>query len=426
VKSVFKQLFALTSTKGVIMELTQPEAVGFSAARLQRINTVMARYVEEQKFAGIVTLIARRGRVVHFEAVGQQEIATGQPMRTDTLFRIYSMTKPITTVAAMMLYEQGYFRLSDPVATYLPAFGETPVLARAGPLGLELTRQAPPMTIRDLMTHTAGLSYGFFVDSPVELLYQRIHNVTDFEGHPTLYPTDRTLGETVDQWAKLPLLHQPGGAFRYSVATDVLGRLIEVISDQPLEEFIRKQILQPLGMTETAYHVPPDKVARFAAMYTPAEQGLRAFDPPATSPYARPQPMQPGGAGLVATAADYLRFCQMLLNGGVLDGVRLLGRKTVAFMTANHIPAAQLPLRHGDEQWPGEGFGLGFGVILDPAANGCPWSAGTFYWGGAANTTFWIDPQEALIGILMTQFMPASTYPLNDDFRLLTYQALVE
>jgi CubicO group peptidase (beta-lactamase class C family) len=335
------------------------------------------------------------------------------------------MTKAITSVAIMMLYERGELLLTDPVAAFIPAFGEARVLKRQGPVELEVMPLQRPITIRDLLTHTSGLSYGFFVDSPVELMYQRVHNVNDFWGQPTLYPTDRSLAELVEEWARIPLTHQPGTAWRYSVATDVLGRVVEVISGRSLGEFFQEQIFQPLDMVDTGFYVPAEKVSRFAAMYTPAEGGgLTPIDHAHDSPYLRPRKLESGGGGLVSTAADYLRFCQTMLNGGELDGVRLLGRKTVALMTMNHIPADQLPLRNGDDIFAGEGFGLGFGVVVDPAASQLPWSAGTFYWGGAANTTYWIDPQEALIGILMTQFMKSSTYPVNDHFRVLTYQAV--
>jgi CubicO group peptidase (beta-lactamase class C family) len=406
-------------------EVINPAAVGLSAERLARIRPVMQRYVDEQKFAGIVTLIARRGQVAHFDAVGHADLSTARPMALDTIFRIYSMTKAITSVAIMMLYERGELLLTDPVATFIPAFGQAQVLKRQGPVELELAPLQRPITIRDLLTHTAGLSYGFFVDSPVELMYQGIHNVNDFWGQPTLYPTDRSLAEMVEAWARLPLIHQPGTAWRYSVATDVLGRVVEVISGRSLGQFFQEEIFQPLGMVDTGFIVPPAKVGRFAAMYTPAEGGgLTPIDHADNSPYLQPRKLESGGGGLVSTATDYWRFCQAMLNGGVLDGVRLLGRKTVALMTMNHIPLDQLPLRHGDEIFAGEGFGLGFGVIVDPAASQLPWSAGTYYWGGAANTTFWIDPQEDLIGILMTQFMPSSTYPVNEHFRVLAYQAL--
>jgi CubicO group peptidase (beta-lactamase class C family) len=387
----------------------------------------MQRYVDEQKLAGIVTLIARGGKVIHFEAIGQQEIATNRPMQRDTIFRIYSMTKPITSLAALLLYEQGQLLLSDPLAQYIPAFAEAKVLVRQGALDLELAALHRPITLRDLITHTSGLSYGFFLDSPVEAMYKAVHDVTDFVGEPRLYPPHLTMAELVAKWAKIPLIHQPGTAWRYSVGTDVLGRVVEVISGQPLGEFLRTQLFEPLGMVDTAFSVPAEKVNRLAALYTAgASGGLCVIDSAAESRFAQSQPLEAGGAGLVSTAVDYWRFAQMLLNGGELDGVRLLSRKTVELMRANHLAPALLPMRNGDDTFPGEGFGLGVGVIVNQAESQIPWSADSYYWGGAANTTFWIDPREQIIGVLMAQYMPSETHPINNHFRILTYSALTD
>ncbi len=407
------------------MQAIHPETVGLSPERLARIRPVMQRFVDEGKFAGILTLIARHGQLAHVESVGQRNLATGQPLTSDTIFRIYSMTKPITSVALMMLYEAGELLLTDPVATFIPAFGDPQVFRGLGALEWRL-EPARPITIRDLLTHTAGLSYGFFADLPIEARYQAIHNVTDFNQEPSLYPTDLPMSELVEKWAQIPLAHQPGSRWRYSVATDVLGRVIEVISGQTLGEFFRTRIFEPLGMHDSGFRVPAHKVDRFAAMYTHEPGGLREIDGSSNSPFTRPRLLESGGGGLVSSAGDYWRFAQMLLNGGELAGERLLSRKTIELMRSNHIPAAQLPLRNGDDIFAGEGFGLGFGVIIDPAASQLPWSLGSYYWGGAANTTFWIDPRENLIGLLMTQFMPSSTYPVNDLFRVLAYQAIVD
>ncbi|HMN30929.1 MAG TPA: serine hydrolase domain-containing protein, partial [Caldilineaceae bacterium] len=358
---------------------------------------------------------------------GQQEIATGQPMQEDTIVRIYSMTKPITSLAALMLYEQGQLLLSDPLAQYIPAFAEARVLVRQAALDLELAPLRRPITLRDLITHTSGLSYGFFLDSPVEAMYKALHDVTDFVGEPRLYPHHLTMAELVEKWAKIPLIHQPGTAWRYSVGTDVLGRVIEVISGQSLGEFLRTQLFEPLGMVDSAFSVPAPKINRLAAMYTAEGAGaLRVIDRAAGSRFAQAQLLESGGGGLVSTAADYWRFAQMLLNGGELDGVRLLSRKTVELMSANQLAPGLLPMRNGDDIFPGEGFGLGVGVILNQAESQIPWSAGSYYWGGAASTTFWIDPREQLIGILLAQYMPSDSYPLNDHFRVLTYSALAD
>ena len=407
------------------MKVTNPEMVGLSTERLARIRPVMQRHVDEGKFAGILTLIARHGQLAHLETVGQRDLSTGQLLTADTIFRIYSMTKPITSVAVMMLYEAGKLLLTDPVANFIPAFGNPQVFMGTGALEWRLAA-AKPITIRDLLTHTAGLSYGFFADLPIEAQYQAIHNVTDFNQEPSLYPTDLSLRELVEKWARIPLVHQPGSHWRYSVATDVLGRVVEVITGQTLGEFFRTRIFEPLGMHDTGFQVPAHKLERFAAMYTYEPSGLREIDSSRDSPYTRSRRLESGGGGLVSTAGDYWRFAQMLLNGGELAGVRLLSRKTIELMSRNHIPTAQLPLRNGDDIFAGEGFGLGFGVVIDPAATQLPWSLGSYYWGGAANTTFWIDPKESLIGLLMTQFMPSNTYPVNNLFRVLAYQAVVD
>ncbi|MCX6046034.1 MAG: serine hydrolase [Chloroflexi bacterium] len=398
------------------MKLIKPEKVGLSATRLARIRPVMQRYIDENKFAGIVTLIARRGQLVHFEAIGLQDRETNQPMQVDSLFRIYSMTKPITTVAAMLLYEEGRFQLSDPVAKFIPAFQETKVWVQQNFAGMELAPQASPMTIRDLMTHTAGLSYGWFNDTPVDALYREAQ----------LLSGKRSLAELVQVLATIPLAHQPGTRWRYSVATDVLGHIIEIIAGMPLDQFFAEKIFQPLGMNDTHFSVPSTEVKRFTTVYTTTESGLTPLDVATTSAFLHKPNNLSGGGGLVSTATDYMRFCQMMLNKGELDGVRLLGRKTVELMVANHLPITLLPIGIGDKLLPGEGFGLGYSILLDPAQNQILGSEGVYAWGGAANTTFWIDPKEELIAILMAQFMPSDTYPLVRDFRVLTYQALVD
>jgi CubicO group peptidase (beta-lactamase class C family) len=398
------------------MNTVSPESQGFSAARLARINTVMQRYVDERKLAGMVTLVARRGQTVHFETCGMADIAAGTPMRHDTLFRIYSMTKPITSAAVLMLFEEGRFPLSDPVARYIPAFADVKVLDNSTGSGVRYIAPARPISIRDLMTHTAGLSYGFDENVYIDELYrERVYTLR--EADPNL-----TLEAFIEAVAKLPLSHQPGSAFRYSFATDVLGLLVQVVAGMPFAEFLRRQIFEPLGMVDTGFYVPAEQIGRFAATHGPdPEHGLAVIDAPATSDFARPTRVPSGGGGLVSSTSDYLRFAQMLLNQGELDGVRLLGRKTVELMAANHLPAGVHPF---DETF--SGYGLGVGVLLDPAQAQNLGSVGTFGWGGAANTNFWIDPKEQLIGILMLQFMPSDTYPVSPNFRTLVYQALVD
>ena len=398
------------------MNIVSPESVGFSSARLARINTVMQRYVDQRKLAGMVTLVARRGQTVHFETCGMADVATGTPMRHDTLFRIYSMTKPITSAALLMLFEEGRFQLSDPIARYIPAFADVKVLDNSAGSGVRYVAPVRPISIRDLLTHTAGLSYGFDENVYIDELY-REQVYTLREAQPNL-----TLEEFVEVIAKLPLAHQPGSAFRYSFATDVVGLLVQVIAGMPFAEFLRQRIFEPLGMNDTSFSVPAEQIGRFAATHGPdAEHGLVVTDAPTTSDYARPTHLPSGGGGLVSSTSDYLRFAQMLLNQGELDGVRLLGRKTVELMTANHLPAGVHPF---DDTC--SGFGLGVSVLLDLAQSQSLGSVGTYGWGGAANTNFWIDPREQLIGILMLQFMPSDTYPVSPDFRTLVYQALVD
>jgi CubicO group peptidase (beta-lactamase class C family) len=326
------------------------------------------------------------------------------------------MTKPITSAAVLMLFEQGHFQLSDPIAHYIPAFADVKVLDNSVGSGVRYVDPVRPISIRDLLTHTAGLSYGFDENVYIDDLYrEQVYSLRQ-------NGSDLTLEDFIHAIAKLPLAHQPGSAFRYSFATDVLGLLVQVVAGMPFAEFLRQRIFEPLGMVDTGFHVPAEQIGRFAATYGPdQEHGLAVVDAPATSDFARPTQAPSGGGGLISTASDYLRFAQMLLNKGELDGARLLGRKTVELMASNHLPAGVHPF---DEQH--SGFGLGVSVLLDPARAQNLGSAGTFAWGGAANTKFWIDPREELIGILMVQFMPNDTYPVGPNFRTLVYQALVD
>jgi len=395
------------------MERCSPGEVGFSAERLERISSGMQRYIDQKLIAGIVTLVARRGYVVHFEELGVQDIETNKPTELDTIFRIYSMTKPITSVALMMLYEHGLFHLTDPVTKFLPEFKRVKVLVDEG----ELADLAREIYIHDLLTHTAGLSYGDEEDSPVDELYRQA----------ALFNADITLQEMTRRLTELPLAHQPGEVWHYSVATDVVGHLVELISGMSLADFFEEKILHPLGMKDTAFFVPSAKMKRFATIYGQTERGhLEVPDVATAGDYSEALRLHSGGHGLVSTAADYLRFAQMVLNKGELDGVRLLGPKTVELMITNHLPPALLPIAMGQEQMPGFGFGLGFSVLIDAARAGIMASIGTHGWGGWASTKFWIDPQEQLIGILMLQYIPSDTYPIREDFRTLAYQALVD
>lgn len=399
------------------METIMPEEVGFSSERLGRIRPVMQAYVDQQKLPGLLTRVTRRGKVVHCEKFGLMDIEADKPMQDDTIFRIYSMTKPITTVAAMMLYEEGRFQLNDPVFKFIPAFKEVKVLGNDAGATPELVDLEREITIHNLMTHTSGLTYAFLADSPVDAMYQQAD----------LFSRDRTLQENIQELVKMPLVHQPGTAWRYSVSTDVLGYLVEVIADMPFDVFLKQHIFDPLNMADTGFYVPQEKIERFAALYSLAENGgLELTDPPATGDYSKPPRNLSGGGGLVSTATDYLRFAQMLLNGGELDGIRLLGRKTVALMTTNHLPDQVLPMEFPGMTLHGIGFGLGFSVVMSVAETQGFETVGNYGWGGAASTHFWIDPEEAVIGLLLTQFMPVGHYPLEPQLKVLTYQALVD
>jgi len=394
------------------MERCSPGEVGFSAERLKRIDAAMQRYIDQRKLAGIATLVARRGRVVHFERFGLQDIKANEPIQLDTIFRIYSMTKPITSVALMMLYEHALFHLTDPVSKFIPEFKKVKVFLNDGELA-DLERE---ISIHDLLTHTAGLSYGDEEDSPVDELYRQAD----------LFSADITLQEMIRRLTELPLAHQPGQVWHYSVATDVVGYLVELISGMSFADFLEDKIIRPLGMKDTAFFVPSEKMERFATVYGQTEEGnLEVLDVATAGDYTEALRLHSGGHGLVSTTADYLRFAQMVLNGGELDGVRLLGPKTVELMTANHLPPPLFPIAMGEVQMRGFGFGLGFSVLMDVAQAGVMGSVGTHGWGGWASTKFWIDPQEGLIGILMLQYIPSDAYPIGEDFRTLVYQALI-
>jgi CubicO group peptidase (beta-lactamase class C family) len=396
------------------MHFVEPEDAGFAGQRLAQIKPKMQAYIDEQKLAGISTLLARGGKVVHFGHVGMADIDAGTTISAETIFRIYSMTKPITSVAALMLFEEGRFQLSDPVAAYLPAFNECRVLEPNG----SLVAPARPMTIRDLFTHTAGLSYGFDQNFHIDRLYQQ-----QVWGAIHANP-DLTLAAWIETIAQQPLAYHPGTQYRYSVATDVLGYLVEVVAGMGFADFLHQRIFEPLGMVDTFFSVPADKLDRFAANYGPQEGGgLKVVDAPRESRYARPTQRPSGGGGLLSTTPDYLRFAQMLLNGGVLDGARLLGRKTVELMTTNHLPDG---IFVDNDPKRGLGFGLGVRVLLDLGKSQMLGSLGNYGWSGAANTNFWIDPKENLLGISMVQFMPSGTYPVTADFCTLAYQALVD
>lgn len=397
----------------------RPESVGLSQSALARIPAHFDPYVDTGKLPGYVVLVARRGKPAYRHYYGLANVERQQPIAEDTLFRIYSMTKPITSVALLQLYEQGHFQLDNPVAALIPAFQDLQVYVDGE--GDQMTTKPPAraVTFRDLFTHTAGFTYGLFNSHPVDQRYRERQVMGG------------TLAELIERVATIPLVFTPGSRWNYSVATDILGYLVEIISGQPLDHYFAEHILGPLGMVDTAFTVPAEKQARFAANYGYHEGGMRLIDDPTASPYLQAPRLRSGGGGLVSTCADYFRFAQMLLNKGELDGVRILGRKTVELMTANHMP------NHGDlssmgmpvfseTPYDGIGFGLGVSVMLNPAKAQILGSPGEFAWGGAASTAFWVDPVEEQIVIFLTQLMPSSSYPIRRALRVLTYGAIVD
>jgi CubicO group peptidase (beta-lactamase class C family) len=395
------------------MQTVRPEDVGLISARLERIGSVMQGYIDRKQFAGMITLVARHGKVAHLGTFGWQNVDAGKTMAEDTLFAIYSMSKPITSTAAMLLVEEGKLRLSDPLWRYVPAFKDVKVMQARNGIDYDLVPPKRDILVHDLFTHTAGLSYGFDEQSALDRLY--VENWIKFDRNP-----DLTLDEAVNAFAKLPLAYHPGTAYRYSVAIDVLGYLVQLVSGQPFDEFLQERIFAPLGMPDTGFWVPPEKASRLATIYGPGKKGGIV---PVEARDRKTHLIKPswcsGGGGLISTVGDYARFGQMLLNGGELDGVRLLGRKTVEWMLQDHLP---LGVRHDD---PCLGFGLGGCVLLRPGLSHRPGSVGKFGWGGAANTEWWIDPREDLQCLLMLQYVPAFTIPIVEDFAQLAYAALV-
>jgi CubicO group peptidase (beta-lactamase class C family) len=397
-----------------------------SARRLERIGPAMQSYVDRGVYAGIDTLIARRGKVVHAGQFGWRDKEAGSPMTADTIFRLYSMTKPIVCVALMTLLEEARFSLLDPLAKYIPAFGGVKVLDADG----RLVNLARPVMLGDLMTHMSGLTYHFVDESLLGAMYKEAK----------LLDAECSLEAAIDDLARFPLAFQPGSRWRYSVGIDVVGRVIEVISGKPLGAFLRERLFEPLGMVDTAFGVPPEKRGRLSEMYgrpdviVPGPTMSSEFDAwmkgvndrldvSRSYPVDSPDVFARGGHGLFGTIGDYFRFAQMLANGGELDGARILGRKTLALMYANHVPSALLPLDIGGLPLPGYGFGLGSRVLLDVAQSGAPGSLGEFGWAGAAKTHYWVDPQEELVGLFMTQSMMSFDLP-ELDLRALAYQAI--
>ncbi len=429
-----------------MIEITRPESVGLSADRLGRIAAHFDGYVDEGKIPGYLALIARRGKAAYLHRYGLRDVEAGLPVEDDTIFRIYSMTKPITSVAVLTLYERSLLHLDDPASEYIPGFGELEVYASGDEKSLRTIPAEREMSIRDLLTHTSGLTYGHMHAHPVDAMYRQRRFFEDAE---------MTLEDFAAGLSELPLLFSPGTRWSYSVATDVLGCIIEVISGKRLDQYFADEILAPLGMVDTAFTIARDKVERFAANYERDGDGFRLIDQPSESSYLRQPKLPSGGGGLISTASDYLRFAQMLLNKGEFKGARILGRRTVELMTSNHLPGgcdlanmgyslysetrsegvgmglgARHNLRRGgartETRHEGVGFGLGGSVLLDPAAAQILASPGEFAWGGAASTFFWIDPREEMTAIFLTQLLPSSSYPIRRELRVLANQAIVE
>ena len=403
-----------------------PEEVGFSTERLERIRPVMQGYVDDGRIAGFLTVVARRGKIVHFETIGMGDIENNTPIEADTIFRIHSMSKPITSVAVMMLYEEGHFQLDTPVSKFIPEFKSMKVYNEDQ---TEISDAKREITIKHLLMHTSGIIYGWGGE-PADKRFREAN----------IFEPGTTLAGMAQKLSTVPLVHEPGERWTYGVSTDLLGYLVEVVSGMPFEEFLQTRLFEPLGMVDTAFSVPVEKLERFAALYElnkegrmkgekgeekkmdgdkekekamkgDKEQKMRLErvdkDPPLENDEIRFFPG--GGGGLVSTAPDYMRFSQMLLNGGELDGVRILDKKTVELMRYPH-----------HDGW----FGLGFSVVNDKESKDTPESIGSYSWGGAAGTIFWIDPEKALIGLLMTQISDVSSS--HDQFKVLTYQALTE
>ena len=404
------------------MDLVQPESLGMNAEQLARIGEHMRRhYVEPGKIPGCLTMVSRRGEACYLDVAGLSDVARDTPLTSDTIMRIYSMTKPITSVALMTLYEKGLFSLSDPVYRYIPAWKNMRVRkGGAWPL-FETEPCKRPMTIRDLFMHTSGLTYGFLRASNIDRAYRKQGVGDPRPGY--------TLKEMMNQLAELPLEFSPGERWNYSVSTDVLAYLVEVISGKSFEDYLQETILDPLGMVDTGFNIPAEKLARFGSCYQRnMAKELVLQDDGQDSEY-RDRALFSGGGGLLSTLGDYNRFCQMLLNGGTLNGQRIIGPRTLAFMTGNHLPggvdmSAFATGSFSETGYEGVGFGLGFANKLNALQNGFPASNGSFFWGGLASTLFWVDPVEELVVIFMTQLIPSSTFNFRGQLEALVYAAL--
>lgn len=407
------------SVAGELLSMVPPQEIGLSAERLQRLDALVQGYVDRGELAGAVALVARHGKVAHFNAYGAADREEGVAMPPDAIFRIMSMTKPITTVAALMLHEEGRFELYEPVAKFIPEFAGVRVFDEMAGQEMELVEPEREMTIHDLLVHTSGLIYGDG-DTPIDALYKEAGVVghSSASGEFCILLGDRSLKGMVQRLSQIPLAFHPGEQWYHGISTDVLGYLVEEVAGMPLDRFFAERIFAPLGMADTGFYVPEDKLSRLTAVYAPdASGGIQTLDSPRFSSFSFPKDFYSGGAGLVSTAPDYFRFAQMLLNGGELDGTRLLGRKTVELMTVNHL---------WGEYAEGLGYGLGVSVVENLGRTQSLGSEGSFGWGGAANTWFMVDPREELVAVFMTQLVPYGHYPIVNQFKTMTYQAIVD
>ncbi len=404
----------------------EPEDVGLSTVRLGNVKRLVQGYVDDGKFPGAISVVARRGKVVHSETFGQMDVDAGQPMVQDTIFRIYSMTKPIVSVALMTLYEEARFQLDDPASKFIPELKDLKVFAAGTVDEYQVRDAAREMTVRDLLTHTSGLVSGGEA-TPVGQLYQK----AELRGSPS----SGTLAGMIAKLARLPLHCDPGAQWNYGISTDLVGYLCEAISGTPLDQFIEERVLSPLGMSDTGFHVPERSVGRFAANYRRGANGEPSYvlidRPDSSSAYTHPRTYFSGAGGMVSTAADYMRFCKMLANGGELDGSRILGTRTLQFMTMNHLPggrdlAGMGQSRFTETTMEGIGFGLGFAVLLDPSTAQVIGTPGEYYWGGAASTAFFVSPREDLIMLFLTQLMPSSSYPIRRELRAAIYSSIID
>lgn len=415
----------MSDTEGVRIEAAEasPQEVGMSSRKLQNLTNLVQSYVDDKKVPGAICMVARDGKVVHHTIHGNMDDEANKPMANDTIFRIYSMTKPIASVALMMLYEEGRFQLDDPASQFIPELGDLKVFDGGTADDYQVRDPARVMTVRDLLMHCSGL-IGGNPETPVGELYIKAE----------LRGGDGTLASMVKRLGELPLYCDPGSEWNYGISTDLVGYLCEVISGQPFDQYLQERIFDPLDMTDSGFQVPEDQLDRFAACYRRGREDEASYvlsDPPAESIYLKPRTYFSGAGGLVSTAHDYMNFCKMLSNGGELEGERIIGSRTLEYMASNHLPdncdlAAMGQPRFTETTMDGIGFGLGFAVLLDPTVSQVIGTPGEYYWGGAASTAFFISPDEELALLFLTQLLPSGTYPFRRQLRAAVYGAITD